>query len=349
MKRKYLKETLFFSMTWDYLNVFLPSQHQDSPLTVKAYTDGLTVFRRYLSDEQRFSIEKFRFEDLTYDFLLDYRIFLEENGYKPNTVNHRLTVICAYMRYAAIRRPELTQIYMNVAEVPYVTVPSQIRDIIEDAEAVSMLLSAPGTSRIGIRDQIILVILYDTAIRADELIGLNLSDVVFTGEEPYLRIHGKGDKERVVPLTDLSIPLIRQYISLYHPNHRDNEVPFIYTVIKGKTDRMSERNVERIVKKYGDIVRKAIPDIPEHIYPHMLRRTRATGWYRDGVPIETIAVILGHSSTQTTRKSYARPSVEFLRKEMEKGKQTGQGGEEMEEEVPLWKDDTELARLCGIR
>lgn len=157
-----------------------------------------------------------------------------------------------------MRKPDLTQIYMNVAEVPYVTVPSQIRDIIEDTEAISVLLSAPGTSTIGIRDQVILVILYDTAIRADELIGLNLSDVVLTSEEPYLRIHGKGDKERVVPLTDLSIPLIRQYISLYHPNHRDNEMSFICTVIKGRTDRMSERsdNNRKLLSKFYKKLRR---------------------------------------------------------------------------------------------
>lgn len=108
---------------------------------------------------------------------------------------------------------------------------------------------------------------------------------------------------------------------------------------------MSERNVERIVKKYGDIVRWSNPDIPENVYPHMLRRTRASGWYRDGVPIETIAVILGHADAKTTRKSYARPSVEMLRQQMSSG--TDVEPDIVEE--PLWKDDAELARLCGIR
>lgn len=347
MKKKLLKEEMFFSMIWDYLNVFLPSQHQDSPKTVKAYADGLTVFRRYLTDECLISIKLFKFEELTYDFILDYRIFLVGKGYKPNTVNHRLAVISAYMRYAALRRPDLIQIYMNVSEAPYVTVPSKIRDIIEDREAIFMLLSAPGPSRIGIRDRIILVILYDTAIRADELIRLNFSDVNISCTEPYLRIHGKGDKERIVCLSEKSIPLLEQYISLYHPHQSSRETPFIYTVIKGKTDCMSERNVERIVKKYGDMVRKEKPDIPSQIYPHMLRRTRACGWYRDGIPIETIAVILGHSDVKTTRKSYVWPSVEMLRKEMERGNPTeigNAGGEE-----PLWTNDEELARLCGIR
>ena len=92
--------------------------------------------------------------------------------------------------------------------------------------------------------------------------------------------------------------------------------------------------------------RKDAPDLPDRIYPHLLRRTRASGWYRDGVPIETIAVILGHSDTKTTRKSYAKPSVEMLRKQMD----SGDSGEKIvPEEKQLWKNDEELARLCGIR
>ena len=139
---------------------------------------------------------------------------------------------------------------------------------------------------------------------------------------------------------------MKQYLPLYHKDLRKRSTPFIYTVIKGSTGRMSERNVERIVKKYADIIRKENTDLPDSVYPHMLRRTRASGWYRDGVPIETIAVILGHSDAKTTRKSYASPSVEMLRKQMESGTDAEP---DVPKEKPLWKNDAELARLCGIR
>jgi len=79
----------------------------------------------------------------------------------------------------------------------------------------------------------------------------------------------------------------------------------------------------------------------------MLRRTRASGWYRDKVPIETIAVVLGHADTKTTRKSYASPSVEMLRQQLNNEKLADAVPSSTEE--PLWKDDQELARLCGIR
>ena len=346
MNRNVLKDDLFFSMTWDYLNVFLPVQHRDSPQTAKSYEDGLSIFRRYVTDERMIPMDKFRFQDLTYDFLLDYREYLVGKDHKPSTVNHRLAVISTYMRYAASRRTSLFQIYLNISEVPYVTVPSKIREIIEDAETIKAYLSAPGTSEKGIRDQMILVMLYDTAIRVEELTGLDLSDININADEPYIRVRGKGDKERVISLSEKAVPLVRQYIAIFHKDLKKRTEPFFYTIIHGNVCRMSVRNVERIVQKYADKIRPKYPDIPSNVYPHMLRRTRATGWYRDGVPIETIAVILGHSETKTTRKSYASPSVEMLREHM---KARVEAEPEIISEEPLWKNDAELARLCGIR
>lgn len=344
MKRKILKENLFFSMTWDYLNIFLPSQNQKSNKTVKAYCDALTIFRRYVSEECKLSIEEFEFEKLTYDFILDYRIFLENKGYKPKTVNHRISVIAAYIKYVAMKKTELVQIYLNVSEVPYVKETQEIKEIIENPEALQMLLSSPKPSKIGIRDQIIMTILYDSAIRADELINLDLLDVNINNDVPYLRIYGKGSKERIVPISENTVLLIQNYIRIYHASGRSS--PFIYTIINGRKNRMSERNIERILEKYGDIVRKIYSDIPARIHPHMLRRTRATGWYRDGMPIETIAVLLGHSNIQTTRKSYAKPSAEMLKSEISKSDTPLI--EELSEKT-LWENDDELARLCGLR
>ena len=113
---------------------------------------------------------------------------------------------------------------------------------------------------------------------------------------------------------------------------------------------MSTRNIERIVQKYADQIRCLHPSIPEKVYPHMLRRTRASGWYRDRVPIETIAVVLGHADIKTTRKSYASPSVEMLRQQLNNEKKNDSiPSTSTTDEEPLWKDDQELARLCGIR
>lgn len=90
------------------------------------------------------------------------------------------------------------------------------------------------------------------------------------------------------------------------------------------------------------MIRPDHPDLPQKVYPHMFRRTRATGLYQSGVELELVSRILGHASTQTTR-IYATPSIEMLKTAMESN---NIGMPEPEE----WLEgEEELARLCGLR
>lgn len=84
-------------------------------------------------------------------------------------------------------------------------------------------------------------------------------------------------------------------------------------MIKGSQHRISSGNIERIINKYADSIRSEFPNLPDKVYPHMFRRTRATNLYQSGVALELVSRILGHSSTETT-KIYATPSIEMLRK-----------------------------------
>ncbi len=127
--------------------------------------------------------------------------------------------------------------------------PKQIRPIIEEKDAMKAFLDAPPNTHIGVRDTMILSLLFGTAIRADELIHLDLRDINVKSEVPFVFIHGKGNKERAVPMTKETIRLVEAYITEYHSKRKDYDHPFVYTVIHGETHRMSERNLERIIKK----------------------------------------------------------------------------------------------------
>lgn len=343
---KKLDKKLFFSMTKDFLDIYIP-QDSSSEKTVKTYRDGLTVFRRYILEEKNLSVSGFTFGECTFDFVLDYRNWLLDNQKKAkSTVNNRIAAIKSYLYYAAAKDISLQQIQMNVSQVPFLKVPKKIRPIIESQETLRALLDAPPNTRLGCRDTMILSVLFDTMIRVNELIQLSLRDINLNTESPYLFIHGKGNKERVVPLSAGAVKLIEAYMVEFHEETTDCDLAFIYTVEYGISHRMSERNVERIVKKYADIVRKKHPDLPETVYPHMFRRTRGTGLYRDGVAVEAIATAMGHASIQTTKDHYAFPSLEQKREAMEKGSGTVISHKEDQE----WPDDeNEFARLCGLR
>ena len=152
---------LFFSKTWDYINRYLPTQNSNSPKTKIAYTDALTIFRRYVSNERKISISQFRFVDCTYDFILDFREYLSKKGYAPKTINQRISAIKSYLRYAALRCVDLQQVYLNIRDVPEVEVPKKQPPIIEDNKTIAAFLSTPGVSKKGIRDKVILSILFD--------------------------------------------------------------------------------------------------------------------------------------------------------------------------------------------
>ena len=101
---------------------------------------------------------------------------------------------------------------------------------------------------------------------------------------------------------------------------------------------MSERNVQRIVHKYADQFRQEHQSLPDKVYPHMFRRTKATNLYRDGVPLEMIAALLGHEHLDTTR-IYTIPSQKQLSNAINKGPAASN------DEAPIWKDPDKKDQL----
>ena len=340
MSRMKPKKKLFFSKTLEFLEHYLPDQALKSRNTIETYRDALTVFRRYVTDEMHLSIRSFQFEDCTHDLLLSFVEFLHSNGSAETTCNNRLAAIRSYLWYVSDCDISMQSVALIASRVPFLKVPKLTREIIKESDLAALLDSPPNT-KIGRRDRMILVLLYDSAVRVSELLSLNVRSINLNAEIPYIRIYGKGDKERIVAITDATAGHIRSYMKLFHPDN-DPDSPFIYTVIKGRKGRMSVGNVERIINKYADMIRPDHPDLPRKCYPHMIRRTRATNLYQDGTELELVSRILGHSSTETTR-IYAVPSVEMMRKAMESGMLAT-------DEKPLWpEDEAEMARLCGLR
>lgn len=340
MRNESTSRELFFSKTLDYLGRYLPNQALRSNHTVETYRDALTVFRRYVTNERQISLKKFHFKDCTHEFLLDYIAYLNGLGCAPRTCNNRLAAVRSYLWYVADGDVSLQSIALTASRVPFLRVPKSVRATIDEND-LTALLAAPPNTKIGLRDRVIMILLYDSAIRVSELLELKVHSLNTAASVPYIRVHGKGDKDRIVAITDKTVAHLNAYMDKYHTN-RGREQPLFYTVIKGQMGTMSSGNVERILRKYADQIRQEHPDLPDHVYPHMVRRTRATSLYQNGVELELVSRILGHSSTETTR-IYAVPSVEMLREAMEKDNLSTP-------EEAIWPDDEdELARLCGLR
>lgn len=333
---------LFFCHTYDFLHIYIPQEKGGSGHTHATYKQGLKLFRTYVNTVANIPTNKFEFKDCTYDFLLDYRNYQHNTlNLKVRTANNRLAAVKSYMNYASARDISLQQYAFSIEQVPYYSEPKELQPIIENVDALAALLSMPGNTKRGLRDKVMMAVLYDSAIRVAELVSLNMKNVCLDHESIRLRIHGKGNKERCLVLDKKTSALVRQYVQEYHPG-KDPSMPFIYTLIDGKPKHMTTRNVQKLIKKYADKVRTQY-QLPESVSPHTLRRTRGTTLCRDGVEIATISLMLGHSDIKTTRDHYTSPSLEQLQAI------ANRRTEAIPQEEPLWPDDEkELSAILGL-
>ena len=318
-------------------------QLERSPATIESYRDALTVFRHYLRDQKNISLSSFEFVQCTRDLVLDFMEHLAAAGNKPGTRNQRLAALKSYLWFAADKDISLQSIALSIGRVKACRNPKKEKPIL-DEDALRLLFDAPSNTKMGIRDKTIMILLYDSAARIDEILSLKKQDICLDSEAPSIHVTGKGQKERVIALTERSCRHLQQYLSIYHPkNGPDTELLF-YTIIKNNISKMSAANVERFLKKYAQQVRDVYPDIPDCVHPHMFRRTRATGLYRDGVDLAIVSRFLGHAQLETTR-IYATPSVEMMRQAIKKSSINS------DNEEPIWSEDADeaMAKLCGLR
>lgn len=334
-------DKLFFSKTWYFLNEYMPNRLNRSPKTIASYRDSLSIFRRFVAEKLNISMSKFKFSDCSRDCIFDFRDYLKQKGNAPSTINVRVTALHAYLTYAADDDISLQSIVLQIAAIPPLKVPQTDKPVVSD-EALEIMFTSTDNTLKGIRDQTFMILLYDSAVRLNEILSLRIKDLNLEGEYPCILLHGKGNKERRAVISVKTADHIRNYLRIYHPKPNPDNYLF-YTTIKNSTGKMSHGNGQRIIKKYASIARKSGIALPESIYPHMFRRTKATALYQNEVPLEMISTLLGHSQLETT-KIYAKPSIEQMKEAMSRVETP------CAEEKPIWPTDEEsLAKLAGLR
>jgi site-specific recombinase XerD len=334
---------LFFSMTQEFLETYLPRQCGRSGHTVESYRDALSLFRRYVVGVFGIPMGSFTFAACNRECVTGFINHLAARLCKPGTRNQRLAVLKSYLSFAADKDITLQSVALSVGRIPQFRQARTERVVIPD-EAMAAILRQPPDTRIGLRDRAIMVMLYDSGARLAEILGLRISDVMPDGDNPYVRINGKGGKQRIVPVSPKAVAHLKKYMVAFHGRGRPTTDLIFYTIIKGIVGLMSEGNVERFVKGYAREARRSCPSVPENVHPHMFRRTRATQLYRNGVDLPLVSRLLGHARLETTQ-IYASPSLKMLRDAISSVETT-----EQKTERPIWEgNENMLIKLSGLR
>jgi len=339
-----MRDLTFYSSIRDFLLTYLPKQRVCSNHTVTAYRRALNQFISFLSWKKGCDLSEIGFDDLTRCNVLD---FLDENqssnGNSPATRNAKLYALRAFAKYAGTISSENYIVFLELQSVPVQKEEKRVVGYVSEY-AIRCILEQPNTStKLGVRDQCFMVLMYDTAARDREMLDLRLDCLSLQETVPYVKIVGKGNKMRHVPIMKKTVAHIQNYIKHFHSDSNSSSYLF-YTVSHGTRHQMSDDNAARFIRKYGDMAKTNCSDVPDRLTPHMFRHARALHLYRNGMPLPIISEFLGHASLQSTQV-YAYADTEMKRKAIEKAR----GSTNIPNEIPSWQtDDDIIKKLYGL-
>ena len=329
-----MKNTDFATHLGRYFTHHLPNDRGSSPQTIDSYRYAFILFLEYM-ETNGVRPEKMTVADFTRDNIRGYLEWLEdERGNSPATRNYRLAAMKGFVHYLKFEFPDYLDEYQRILAIPLKkTIQREISYLKTDG--VELLVAQVDTGRKnGLRDYVILLLLYTTGIRVSELIQLKVKDISLT--EPYtMRIHGKGNKGRYVPLLKTAIPHIQRYLSLMKYDCDACYGEILFKNHMGKP--FTRQGINYVLKKYGCKARaNGEAAIPEDLSPHKMRHTTAMELLSSGVDLVYIRDLLGHSSVTTT-EVYARTDAQLKRKAIEAASK-----EIVPEEDAMWDNDTDL-------
>lgn len=339
-------ENKLFKYLKEYFTIYLTKQKNCSSHTITACQQTWNMFLKYIKDTQNIQLEKISFDDITARVVTDFLDKMEEDkDWSATTRNHRLSCIRSFFKYLANVEPIFVIYYEQLNGIPLKKVVDKSHTMeFMSPESIKILLQQPNTStKMGIRDLFFMVLMYDTAARDCEMLGMRLCD--FNVKKKTVYLMGKGSKPRLVPITDDTVKHFQKYASIYHAKN-DGTSPMFYTIHRNQRTPMSDDNVARFIDKYSIKAKEICPEMPRKVHPHMFRRSRAMHLYRSGMPLALLSEWLGHKNPETTL-IYAYADTEMKRKAIEKA--TESYSIIKSTNIPIWEDNEDIIRkLCGL-
>lgn len=267
----------------DYIIELKTIKQRDKDTTVNSYSEDIYKYLEYMESKNISSAL-----DISYNNLLDYLKYLDDNKYEVSSVARKIVSIRAFHKY-------LSENYNVVDISTKINTPKFYRKLpnILTIEEVDNLLDIKLDTPFDYRNKAMLELMYSSGLRVSELINLELSDIDLNNN--YVRCFGKGSKERIVPVGEYS----SKYLSIYINEYRDSMKKGYYTekiFLNNHGKEMTRQGFFKIIKKIAKD-----KDINKNITPHMLRHSFATHLLNNGADLRTIQEMLGHSSISTTQ------------------------------------------------
>jgi len=292
---------LLYSFFEDYLKI----QKGLQSTSIKSYRDTLRLFLQFVTNKTHRKITKLTSSDISYKYVLDFLKFLEkERGNHIHTRNQRLAALHTFYNFLAIKTPEMLLNAEQVAAIPKKRVSPSETYFLEQDEVDQIFANLPVSGCFALRDKALLLFLYNTGARVQEVAELKVSNLILKSPEK-VHLHGKGDKWRVCPLWKQTTLLLSQLLETSaQPGSTDSPV-----FASSNGEALTRFGIYKVVKRHTGFLHKKKNDGSLlKISPHTFRHTTAVHLLESGVEINVIRGWLGHVSLNTTNR-YAEINI----------------------------------------
>jgi site-specific recombinase XerD len=292
----------------------LAAERNVSRNTALAYRDSWKLFLRCAADQYQRKVETLAIEDLTPDVVLAFLDGLETTRKNCiQTRNARLAAIHCFFRYVLLCEPSLAELCQRILRIPVKKTVRPSLGYLSGEELEILLRQVDRSTRKGQRDYLMLALLYDTGARIQELLDLKPVDFHFLSP-PFVRVLGKGRKERLCPLLPQTARLVSRFLEAEGRIAEDDK-PLVQN---RQGQKLTRQGASYLLKTYLRSAAKAMPSLNRiGISPHTLRHTKAMHLLQSGVSIITIKDVLGHADVKST-EVYVQSDPEMKRKALER-------------------------------
>lgn len=297
--RKQLKTPPSFpALVQAFFAEHLLQQRALSPQTIAAYRDGFMLFLGFAETSLHRSPAKITLADITPDLIIGFLDHLERERHNSvRSRNARLAALRSFLKFAAHRDLSSLKVIEHALGVPAKRFERPMLGYLS-REQMLAVIGVPGATWTGQRDHALLLLLYNTGARVSEIIGVKVGEVVLDEGAACVHLHGKGRKQRSVPLWRSTVRAIRAWL------RRNPQLDSGSPLLPNRDGKpMSRWNVTQRLDHALRVAAKSHPDLAiRHISPHVVRHTTAMHLLQAGVDISVIALWLGHESPATTHQ-----------------------------------------------
>jgi len=296
-----------------FFHQYLSAQRGLSVNTIACYRDCLKLLFQFAAAHHKQPIDKLAMEHFDVGLVLAFLNNLEAaRGNSSRTRNNRLAALRAFFRHAARDEPMLLAQCQRLCQIPLKKTPHQCIDYLEDNEIRALLNSVDPSEKHGLRDYALLLFLYNTGARVQEVVDLQLSDV--RRQAPLqVRLIGKGNKERVCPLWADTVLAIDNYLQTRNQAGYRSRALFL----NATGHPITRFGIRHIVRQYAAKATQTCPSLAtKHVSPHLIRHSTAMALLQSGNAITVVKDWLGHADINTTH-GYVEINLQMKRQALE--------------------------------